>query len=106
MNKKIIAIAVAILSVAVLFAACKKEPEPEVPSTTDPKPEITTAVDENGAYVLNFENQKVYLEDDGFIISPEDAYNKKASKEQSGISIGGNPSGETEGSISWEEIVK
>ena len=106
MSKKIIAVAVALLSVAVLFAACKdKGDDVEKPQTTEP--EITTNVDEKGAYVLNKENEKVYLIDDsGFNIDPKDAVNMDGTenKEDDGFYIGGATDGEKVPNISFDDL--
>ena len=66
MNKKIIAAALAILAVAVLFAACKKD-DPEKTGNTNVKDEVT--VDENGdMYVTNVDGDKIPVttDEDGF----------------------------------------
>ncbi len=105
MSKKIIAVAVAVLSIAVLFAACKDKDDVQPPQTTEP--EITTNVDEKGAYVLNKENEKVYLVDkDGFNIDPKDAVNMDGteSKEDEGFYIGGATEGEKVPSISFDDL--
>ncbi|MBR5245766.1 MAG: hypothetical protein IKV25_00155 [Clostridia bacterium] len=103
MSKKIIIAAVVLLAISVLFAACKDKENIEENPTTEP--EITTAVDENGAYVFNKDNEKVYLlGEDGFYIDPKDAYNMPAEKEEDGFYIGGATDGEKEPNISWEEL--
>ena len=105
MNKKIVLVAVVLLLVAVLFAACKKD-EYEGQPEQSTKPEITTNVDEKGAYVFNKDNEKVYLVDEeGFNINPEDAVNMSPSKEEDGFFINGATDGDKNASISWEEIV-
>ena len=104
MSKKIIMVAVAILAISVLLVACKPEEE-QPPQTTEP--EITTAVDENGAYVFNKDNEKVYLlGEDGFYIDPKDAYNMPAQKEEGegGFYIGGATDGEKVPNVNWSEI--
>ncbi len=103
MNKKIIIVAVVILAISVLLVACKdKEEQP--PQTTEP--EITTNVDEKGAYVFNKNNEKVYLVDkDGFNIDPKDAVNMSGSDvEEGGFYIGGATDGEKVPNISWEDL--
>ncbi|MBO5333341.1 MAG: hypothetical protein J6B37_04415 [Clostridia bacterium] len=109
MNKKIIIVAVVILAISVLLVACKgKEEQP--PQTTEP--EITTNVDENGAYVFNKNNEKVYLLDkDGFHIDPSDAVNMSPAKdddnangEEDGFYIGGATDGEKVPNISFEDL--
>lgn len=105
MNKKIIFVAVAILAISMLFVACNKDEEEQPPQTTEP--EITTAVDENGAYVFNKDNEKVYLlGEDGFYIDPKDAYNMSAQKEEGegGFYIGGATDGEKVPNVNWSEI--
>ena len=105
MNKKIVLVAVVLLLVAVLFAACKKDKYEGQPEQST-KPEITTNVDEKGAYVFNKDNEKVYLVDEeGFNINPEDAVNMSPSKEEDGFFINGATDGDKNASISWEEIV-
>lgn len=102
MNKKFIIVAVVILAISVLLVACKgKEEEPQ---TTEP--EITTAVDDKGAYVFNKNNEKVYLVDEqGFNIDPKDAVNMAGTeKEEDGFYIGGATDGEKVPNISWEEL--
>ena len=105
MNKKIILVAVVLLLVAVLFAACKKDDFNADPEQST-KPEITTNVDDKGAYVFNKNNEKVYLVDeDGFNIAPEDAVNMSPSeKEDDGFFIGGVTDGEKVPSVDWNEI--
>ena len=106
MNKKIVLVAVVLLLVAVLFAACKKDEYEGQPEQTT-KPEITTNVDEKGAYVFNNNNEKVYLVDeDGFNIAPEDAVNMSPSKEEDGFFVGGATDGEKVPNISWDDIEK
>lgn len=106
MNKKIVLVAVVLLLVAVLFAACKKD-EYEGQPEQSTKPEITTNVDEKGAYVFNKDNEKVYLVDeDGFNIAPEDAVNMSPSKEEDGFFVGGATDGEKVPNISWDDIEK
>lgn len=106
MNKKIVLVAVVLLLVAVLFAACKKD-EYEGQPEQSTKPEITTNVDEKGAYVFNNNNEKVYLVDeDGFNIAPEDAVNMSPSKEEDGFFVGGATDGEKVPNISWDDIEK
>lgn len=106
MNKKIVLVAVVLLLVAVLFAACKKD-EYEGQPEQSTKPEITTNVDEKGAYVFNNNNEKVYLVDeDGFNIAPEDAVNMSPSKEEEGFFVGGATDGEKVPNISWDDIEK
>ena len=103
MNKRIIIVAVVILAISVLLVACKgKEEQP--PQTTEP--EITTNVDEKGAYVFNMNNEKVYLVDEqGFNIAPEDAVKMPASgTEEDGFYIGDANDGEKVPNISWEEL--
>ncbi len=105
MNKKIVLVAVVLLLVAVLFAACKKD-EYEGQPEQSTKPEITTNVDEKGAYVFNKNNEKVYLVDEeGFNINPEDAVNMSPSKEEDGFFINGATDGDKNASISWNDIV-
>ena len=105
MNKKIVLVAVVLLLVAVLFAACKKD-EYEGQPEQSTKPEITTNVDEKGAYVFNKDNEKVYLVDEeGFNINPEDAVNMSPSKEEDGFFINGATDGDKNASISWDDIV-
>ena len=106
MNKKIVLVAVVLLLVAVLFAACKKD-EYEGQPEQSTKPEITTNVDEKGAYVFNKDNEKVYLVDEeGFNIAPEDAVNMSPSKEEVGFFVGGATDGEKVPNISWDDIEK
>ena len=106
MNKKIVLVAVVLLLVAVLFAACKKD-EYEGQPEQSTKPEITTNVDEKGAYVFNKDNEKIYLVDeDGFNIAPEDAVNMSPSKEEEGFFVGGATDGEKVPNISWDDIEK
>lgn len=106
MNKKIVLVAVVLLLVAVLFAACKKD-EYEGQPEQSTKPEITTNVDEKGAYVFNKDNEKVYLVDEeGFNINPEDAVNMSPSKEEEGFFVGGATDGEKVPNISWDDIEK
>ena len=106
MNKKIVLVAVVLLLVAVLFAACKKD-EYEGQPEQSTKPEITTNVDEKGAYVFNKDNEKVYLVDEeGFNIAPEDAVNMSPSKEEDGFFVGGATDGEKVPNISWDDIEK
>ena len=106
MNKKIVLVAVVLLLVAVLFAACKKD-EYEGQPEQSTKPEITTNVDEKGAYVFNKDNEKVYLVDEeGFNIAPEDAVNMSPSKEEEGFFVGGATDGEKVPNISWDDIEK
>lgn len=106
MNKKIVLVAVVLLLVAVLFAACKKD-EYEGQPEQSTKPEITTNVDEKGAYVFNKDNEKIYLVDeDGFNIAPEDAVNMSPSKEEDGFFVGGATDGEKVPNISWDDIEK
>ncbi len=105
MNRKIVLVAVVLLLVAVLFAACKKD-EYEGQPEQSTKPEITTNVDEKGAYVFNKDNEKVYLVDEeGFNINPEDAVNMSPSKEEDGFFINGATDGDKNASISWNDIV-
>ncbi len=107
MNKKFIVVAVVILAISMLLVACKgKEEEPQ---TTEP--EITTNVDENGAYVFNKNNEKVYLlGEDGFYIDPSDAVNMSPAKEddnaddEDGFYIGGVTDGEKVPNISFDEL--
>ena len=106
MNKKIVFVAVVLLLVAVLFAACKKD-EYEGQPEQSTKPEITTNVDEKGAYVFNKDNEKIYLVDeDGFNIAPEDAVNMSPSKDEDGFFVGGATDGEKVPNISWDDIEK
>ena len=106
MNKKIVLVAVVLLLVAVLFAACKKD-EYEGQPEQSTKPEITTNVDEKGAYVFNKDKEKIYLVDeDGFNIAPEDAVNMSPSKEEDGFFVGGATDGEKVPNISWDDIEK
>lgn len=106
MNKKIVLVAVVLLLVAVLFAACKKD-EYEGQPEQSTKPEITTNVDEKGAYVFNKDNEKIYLVDeDGFNIAPEDAVNMSPSKDEDGFFVGGATDGEKVPNISWDDIEK
>ena len=106
MNKKIVLVAVVLLLVAVLFAACKKD-EYEGQPEQSTKPEITTNVDEKGAYVFNKDNEKIYLVDEeGFNIAPEDAVNMSPSKEEDGFFVGGATDGEKVPNISWDDIEK
>ena len=106
MNKKIVLVAVVLLLVAVLFADCKKD-EYEGQPEQSTKPEITTNVDEKGAYVFNKDNEKIYLVDeDGFNIAPEDAVNMSPSKEEEGFFVGGATDGEKVPNISWDDIEK
>lgn len=111
MSKKIIAVAVAILSIAVLFAACKDKGD-DVQSTPTTEPEITTDVDEKGAYVFNKNNEKVYLlGEDGFFIDPSDAVNMEPAKEgdvangeDDGFYIGGATEGEKVPNVSFDDL--
>lgn len=105
MNKKIIFVAVAILAISMLFVACNKDEEEQPAPSTEA--EITTNVDEKGAYVFNKDGEKVYLVDEqGFNISPEDAYNMPAQKEdgEGGFYIGGATDGEKVPNVNWSEI--
>lgn len=108
MNKKIIFVAVAILAISMLFVACNKDEEEQpAPSTEAAAPEVSTNVDEKGAYVFNKDGEKVYLVDEqGFNISPEDAYNMPAQKEdgEGGFYVGGATDGEKVPNINWSEI--
>ncbi len=104
MNKKIVLVAVAILLVAVLFAACKKDDFNADPEQST-KPEITTNVDDKGAYVFNKDNEKVYLlGEDGFTIDPEDAVNMSPTQKEEGFYVGETPENEGVPSISWDEL--
>ncbi len=106
MNKKFIVVAVVLLLVAVLFAACKKDDFKADPEQST-KPEITTNVDEKGAYVFNKDNEKIYLiDEEGFNIAPEDAVNMSADKEEDGFYIGGATDGEKVPNVSWGDIEK
>ena len=105
MNKKIIIVGVVILALSMLFVACKN-PEETQPTTTESKvAEITTAIDDNGAYVFNKDGEKVYLKDEqGFVRTPEEAYNSSpAEKQEEGFFVG-NGEGSSDSVISWEEI--
>lgn len=107
MNKKIVLVAVVLLLVAVLFAACKDKEDYSADPEQSTKPEITTNVDEKGAYVFNKDNEKVYLVDEeGFNINPEDAVNMSPSKEEEGFYVGGATDGEKVPNISWSDIEK
>ena len=101
MNKKIIIVAVVILAISVLLVACKPKEDP-----TPTEPEITTNVDDKGAYVFNKNNEKAYLVDkDGFNIDPKDAVNMAGSEtEEDGFYVGGVTDGEKVPNISWEEL--
>ncbi len=106
MNKKIVLVAVVLLLVAVLFAACKDKEDYSADPEQSTKPEITTNVDEKGAYVFNKDDEKVYLVDEeGFNINPEDAVNMSPSKEEDGFFINGATDGDKNASISWDDIV-
>ncbi len=106
MNKKFIVVAVVLLLVAILFAACKKDDFKADPEQST-KPEITTNVDEKGAYVFNKNNEKVYLlGEDGFYIEPEDAVNMSPSKGEDGFYVGNATDGEKVPSINWDDIEK
>ena len=82
----------------------QNKPQEEKPKETEP--EITTNVDDKGAYVFNKNNEKVYLVDkDGFNIDPKDAVNMAGSEtEEDGFYVGGVTDGEKVPNISWEEL--
>ncbi len=105
MSKKFIIIGVVILALAMLFVACDKPDEDATTTTTESTTEeITTDVDDNGAYVFNKDGDKVYLKDDkGFIRSPEEAYNSSPSNKEDGFSVG-NGEGDPNASVNWEEL--
>ena len=105
MTKKFIVAVVIILALSMLFVACKPKEEP-APSETQPsETEITTNVDEKGAYVFNKNNEKVYLVDDqGFIRTPEEAYNSTPSVTEDGFYLNGATDGEKTPSLGWDEM--
>lgn len=108
MNKKFIIVGVVILALAMLFVACSKSEGDETTTTTESTTEeITTDVDEKGAFVFNKDGEKIYLVDkDGFHIAPEDAVEMSPEKEDSeeSVIIIGDEDTTQDATISFEEI--
>lgn len=103
MNKKIIIVGVVILALSMLFVACKnpEETQPTTTTTTEAL-EITTAIDDNGAYVFNKDGEKVYLKDEqGFVRTPELAYNAEP---ENGFFVNENET-EKDASIDFSDIL-
>jgi hypothetical protein len=97
--------AIMIIFVMALFAACKKDDFKADPEQST-KVEITTNVDDKGAYVFNKDNEKVYLVgEDGFTIDPEDAVNMSPTqKDEGGFYVGEPPEDGGIPSVSWDEL--